>query len=89
MTSYYIFLHDLSPIILVAFLALNRLGRERDKLLLALPLVLLYIIGLVITSFGLKEFSLEAVPISCFIMITAWRIRRDRGIRESNQSITA
>ena len=79
MTSYYIFLHDLSPIILVAFLALNRLGWERDKLLLALPLVLLYIIGLIISSFGLREFSLEAVPVSCVIMITAWQLRRDRG----------
>jgi hypothetical protein len=62
LTSYYLFLHDLSPLILVAFLILNQVnsvegGWSPRRLSLVLPLLLFYPVELGLTSLGLKQFS--------------------------------
>ena len=82
LTSYYLFLHDLSPLILPAFLVLNHFSTMGErwsprKLSLAAPLILLFPLELGLTSLGLKQFSVLFFLLVAFTIAVSMEVSRE------------
>jgi hypothetical protein len=82
LTSYYLFLHDLSPLILPAFLVLNRFSTMGErwrprKLSLASPLILLFPLELGLSSLGLKQFSVLFPLLVAFTIAVSMEVSRE------------
>jgi len=73
LVSFHLLLHDLSLLILPAFLFLNFLHIHRtswatSKILRVTPFVLLFLTILIMQSFHQRNFSLAAVAVACFAL---------------------